>query len=61
MHGAAILYNLLLSELKQNSELIDAYRADFAEWAADAGKSVEEWELNEFWRLGNRRAVRYGP
>jgi hypothetical protein len=32
MHGAALLYNLILAEQVQNEELVETYREDFASW-----------------------------
>jgi Family of unknown function (DUF6361) len=33
MHGAALLYNLMLSELRDSDELVETYRAGMASWA----------------------------
>jgi hypothetical protein len=34
IYGASILYNLLLARAQEAQDLIDAYEADFADWAA---------------------------
>ena len=39
MHGAALLYNLILAEQVQNEELVETYRENFASWT-DTGPSA---------------------
>jgi hypothetical protein len=52
MHGSALLYNLMLAELRGNEEWLNGYRYQFAEWAAsvdgDRAKIVA-WDRSAFW------------
>jgi hypothetical protein len=50
MHGAALLYNLSLSELRQRDDWIEDYRARLEAWSAelDTG-AVHNWSLDDFW------------
>ena len=53
MHGAAILYNLMLSEKVNNNEWVETLRASFAEWSAEllANRMVfENNPLVDLWR-----------
>ncbi|WP_340116156.1 DUF6361 family protein [Pelagibius sp. 7325] len=50
MHGAALLYNLALSELRENEEWIEHYQGWMQEWAAELdGSAIEHWSLEDFW------------
>ncbi len=51
IHGAALIYNLLLAEKRDESELIDRYREQLEVWGADlAAKQVfEGWVMSDFW------------
>lgn len=60
MHGAALLYNLLLSEAYEAQEFttiqapVDRYRAYLVAWQVDLdlmGSALADWDRNEFWRL----------
>lgn len=53
VHGAALLYNLLLSEKQQNQDRIDSYRKELSLWRAElASEAVfDGWDRGEFWRL----------
>ena len=54
MHGAALLYNLMLSELQRHERRIEIYRGDLEEWAADAAaleSALADWQLDEVWSL----------
>ncbi len=58
IHGAPLLYNLMLAEQTDNSGR-DNYRDFLAGWAGElAGRSVElaDWDRQRFWEL-----VRNGP
>ena len=66
LHGAALLYNLLLAEaswakLRRHEGLAQEYRLRLGKWAAtvEANRSeLGEWNRPEFWALGyevNRR------
>lgn len=50
MHGAALLYNLLLSELRENEDWIERYRTALAEWSDELdAKELASWSLDDFW------------
>ena len=50
MHGASLLYNLALSELRQREEWIEVYRGRLADWSRELDISdIRAWSLEEFW------------
>jgi hypothetical protein len=52
MHGAALLYNLILSELSERETLIEQYRTDLAKWWAEIQSNhqlLHEWDREQFW------------
>lgn len=50
VQGAALVYNLYLSEVWMRVEGEEAYRADLAEWAATVPSSgLADWKLQDFW------------
>jgi uncharacterized protein DUF6361 len=54
MHGAALLYNLMLALKKNHAEWTDHYTERFENWAAalaDRRDEVEHWDHGEFWQL----------
>ena len=54
MQGAALLYNLMLSELQQHEQRIETYRSELANWAADAdalAAAIRDWQLGGVWRM----------
>jgi hypothetical protein len=54
IHGAALLYNLLLAEQFPNSEWVDAYRNALEEWARiinDRMSSFSRWDKTLFWNI----------
>jgi hypothetical protein len=54
MHGASLLYNLLLAEMKDHEEWQEKYRKALQEWAGLLYESsLENWDLNEFWIVAN--------
>ena len=51
MHSASLLYNLMLSELRQNEEWIEKYRDALAKWAKEMDRHViASWSLDDFWQ-----------
>lgn len=51
MHGASLLYNLLLSQMREKAEWIDRYEARLADWQADLDMTaVRVWSPDAFWR-----------
>ena len=54
MHGAALLYNLMLSEARGDDELRSAYRERFSSWAAlviGRADAFSLWRRDAFWTL----------
>lgn len=54
IHGAALLYNLMLAELAEMSERIDQYRTKLQQWSALLVERVEaigEWDRHRFWEI----------
>jgi hypothetical protein len=54
MHGAALLYNLILAEQVQNEELVETYREDSASWTdtlTDRESIFRSWKKESFWDL----------
>lgn len=52
MHGANLLYNLLLSELTKNSERTEEYRSELERWAGELDQRMDDlqsWDRNAFW------------
>lgn len=50
MHGAALLYNLALSELRGRNDWADDYRERMAAWRDELDLSiVRGWSLDDFW------------
>lgn len=64
MHGAALLYNLLLAELRVSDELVAHYRGRLEEWAArleQMRSDVAAWDLLAFWSLVMGAGARVHP
>jgi hypothetical protein len=57
MHGAALLYNLMLSELRDQEEWVEGYRTELAGWQEKLKanrRSLEDWDRVTFWGLAAR-------
>jgi len=51
IHGASLLYNLQLAELRERDDWIKLYRGKLAQWAAHLDeKRLATWSLVDFWR-----------
>lgn len=54
IHGAALLYNFLLAELKDDSALIDRYSDWLSDWETlieSRRGELEAWDRSKFWDL----------
>ena len=54
MQGAALLYNLMLSELREHDEWTKTYQRELEVWAADIddlGPAVKDWRPDRVWRV----------
>jgi hypothetical protein len=63
MHGAALLYNLVLAELTKNRERQDEYRQAMSEWAAriqSRAPAFAGWDLTDLWRCVESEGARVG-
>lgn len=61
MHGASLVYNLLLAEQKAGGEFVDHYRAELADWwsALQVRRGdLDVWDRPAFWRLMQDRKTR---
>ena len=54
MHGASLLYNLMLSEKRHNNDWIEKYTQKVVVWADHVGEhfsEIAQWDLIDFWRI----------
>jgi len=59
IHGAALLYNLMLAEAKSNQTLAESYRTALQQWATQLSARAEilqGWDRQAFWQLVNQQA-----
>lgn len=55
IQGARLLYNLMLSERRNDAALIASYKNQFEEWhGQNPGQLVSEWDIPEFFALIRR-------
>ncbi len=63
MHGAALLYNLMLAELAERDDLIEEHGEWFDEWSSelDVG-GLAAWDLRRLWELtlGHGHTITFG-
>lgn len=54
MHGAPLLYNLILAEQARRDETVAKYRRGFGEWAKSLSarsRALSQWDRERFWEL----------
>jgi hypothetical protein len=54
MHGAPLLYNLILAEQAHQEDRVSKYRRGFAGWArslSDRSHALAQWNRKRFWEL----------
>lgn len=64
MHGAALLYNLMLAEEKGRSDWIDDYRLQLVEWwtvLQTRGQALQSWDRHAFWQTVHDARGRVPP
>ena len=62
MHGAALIYNLLLSRLREKPDWIEKYETRLQDWRAGLDKSaIRAWSLDSFWQDIDHPAHRIRP
>ena len=64
LHGAALLYNLMLSELQQHEKRMEKHRKALEEWATGMvalGSELADWHLKGVWEIvrSNGRSIGY--
>ncbi len=60
MHGAALLYNLMLSERQRHERRIEIYRSELEKWAADAATleaDLADWQLDRVWQVARATSL----
>ncbi|MBM4185520.1 MAG: hypothetical protein FJ207_15090 [Gemmatimonadetes bacterium] len=61
MHGAALLYNLMLAERRKNAKWIDTYRTQFNSWSElllGHAETFSAWDRADFWSLAEYARAR---
>lgn len=61
MHGAAVLYNLMLASKASKSELRNQYAEQMQDWAAlikSRKRELSEWNRGSFWSLISSQGIR---
>lgn len=56
LHGASLLYNLILAEESKSKELIDDFDSRLEDWAAaffSRGLAFQEWNQARFWEIAH--------
>jgi hypothetical protein len=64
VHGAPLLYNLMLAEAKEDKELADWYGAWLSEWAESLKArraELADWDRDEFWEMLASTGSRVAP
>jgi hypothetical protein len=62
MHGASLIYNLQLSELRAHDDWIAGYKERLRQWAAELDLSaVRAWSLDDFWQAVEHPAHNIRP
>ena len=52
MHGASLLYNVLLARLSQSQEIEDRHSEAFEKWCQEITEiALDEWSLESLWEL----------
>lgn len=54
IHGASLLYNLMLAREATNEDLIEEYSTELEEWGQTVSARLSEyrdWDLSEFWNI----------
>lgn len=64
IHGAALLYNLMLAELSRQEERIEFYRTALSEWStllAEREEPLTRWDRQRFWSIVIAGGARVAP
>jgi len=64
IHGAPLLYNLMLAELCDNEERVTNYRQRLGEWKSELdtrGSALARWDRTRFWQILAGAGARVSP
>ena len=64
IHGAALLYNLMLAEARGANELGEGYQEELTAWASDLEglhRELADWDREEFWEITSSEGARVAP
>lgn len=64
IHGAPLLYNLMLAEKSQHKDMVEIYQEALEKWAAKIeGRGVEfvHWDRSIFWKIVESEGARITP
>jgi hypothetical protein len=58
IHGAALLYNLMLAQLIENPGFVEEYESKFSDWANQMSDNLgvfRKWDRTRFWQIVRER------
>jgi hypothetical protein len=64
MHGSALMYNLMLAEMKKDADRVTGYKTAFREWATlmrNKQAPLSKWNRKDFWQLVHGTGARISP
>jgi len=64
IHGAPLLYNLMLAELSNSESLVEEYTAELLDWRSmleQRSEALRAWDQRAFWGLLERAGARVHP
>lgn len=64
MHGAALLYNLMLAQLDDKEDKIAEYKEWLADWREECGErweALDAWDTRRFWEIASMGGTRILP
>lgn len=63
VHGAPLLYNLLLAERREHDELIEHYRLELSDWRDElaASQVLDGWDRQDWWGELHQRNPSLSP
>lgn len=62
MHGAALLYNIQLAELREHRGLLDRHQGSFHGWVDETDwEEMRSWELDLLWQQARHPTYRITP
>lgn len=64
IHGASLLYNLMLAEKAKRAELVEQYRVELKDWSTALKQRAAElvkWDRARFWQISQSSGARIAP